>query len=311
MTSGLELPMWIAAVLGALAAMGIAWYIGQTALQITYVTLADGRRQERRLPLAVRALLPFCPNFRRLFSGAALAGAREGLRRKIVAAGYAGLIDPMEIMALRILMPLVLGGGSAILLHFAFLNMPGRLGTMLLQREVVFFLLVILYFIVYPGLWLQRMLKARHREIEKALPFVLDLLTLSVEAGVDFMTGVRRIIERRDMDALGEDLVRVFRQIQIGKTRKEALRDFAERANHVDIHSVTNALIQADELGTSIGAALRIQADQMRTRRYQRAEKLANEAPVKILFPLIAFIFPAVFIVLLGPILMELFKMGF
>jgi tight adherence protein C len=85
----------------------------------------------------------------------------------------------------------------------------------------------------------------------------------------------------------------------------------ARRIDHPDVNSLTNALIQADELGTSIGTALRIQADQMRVRRYQRAEKLANEAPVKMLFPLVVFIFPAVFIILLGPILAQVFAQGF
>jgi len=301
----------IMAALAGISALGLAWYIGYVSLQITYVTLADGRRQERKLPLLFRLLMPFAPNFRIVFSSKVFDAGREKLRRKIIASGYSGLIDENEMQALRILMPLVAGSAGCLLLYAALMQMPGRIGLLLLERQYLLYALILVLAAWYPGLWLQRALKARHTEMERALPFVLDLLTLSVEAGVDFMTGIRRIIERRDMDALGEDLVRVFRQIQIGKTRKEALRDFAERAQHPDIYSVTNALIQADELGTSIGMALRIQSDQMRTRRYQRAEKLANEAPVKILFPLIAFIFPAVFIVLMGPIILQLLRQGF
>jgi len=297
--------------LAGVAVLGLAWYIGRVSMQITYVTLADGRRQERRLPLLFRLLLPFAPNFRILFSAKWFEARREKIRRNIVAAGYSGLIEAGEMQALRVLTPLVAGTAGCLLLYAAMLRMPGRIGLLLLDRQFLLYALILLVAAWYPGLWLQRVLKARHLEMERALPFVLDLLTLSVEAGVDFMTGIRRIIERRTMDALGEELVRVFRQIQIGKTRKEALRDLADRAHHPDIYSVTNALIQADELGTSIGAALRIQSDQMRTRRYQRAEKLANEAPVKILFPLIAFIFPAVFIVLMGPILLQLLRQGF
>ena len=78
--------------------------------------------------------------------------------------------------------------------------------------------------------------------------------------------------------------------------------------DHPDVHTITSALINADEMGVSIGSILRIQADQIRTRRFQRAEKLANEAPVKLLFPLVAFIFPAVFLVLLGPVLLEMMR---
>lgn len=295
----------------ALAAAGIAWYIGRVSLQITYVTLADGRTQARSIPLVIRLLLPFAPNLERLFSAPLFASTRDPLQRKIVAAGYGGLLQPYELLALRVLMPLLIGGGLSVLLSLSFPYMPGHIGTVFMERQVLLYTLILVAMGLYPALWLNRVYRQRHEEIERALPFVLDLLTLSVEAGVDFMTGIRRIIERRETDALGEELIRVFRRIQVGKTRREALRDFAGRVNHSDIYSVTNALIQADDLGTSIGTALRIQADQMRTRRYQRAEKLANEAPVKMLFPLIAFIFPAVFIVLLGPVLMELLQQGF
>lgn len=299
------------ATAAGLAASGIAWYAGQTSLQITYVTLADGRRRERRLPFLMRLLLPFAPNFKPLFNRPAWAPIKERLRRDLVAAGYPDLLAPYEMLALRILMPLVLGVGLSVIFHLGFTRMSGRLGAVLLERQALLYGLWIMITAFYPGWWLKQALRQRHEEMERALPFVLDLLTLSVEAGIDFMTAIRRIVERREPDALGEELIRVFRQIQVGQTRREALRDMAQRANHPDIYAVTNALIQADELGSSIGTALRLQADQMRTRRYQRAEKLANEAPVKLLFPLIAFIFPAVFIVLMGPILMELLRQGF
>jgi tight adherence protein C len=166
-----------------------------------------------------------------------------------------------------------------------------------------------LYF--YPAFWVRAAVAKRHRSIQRALPFVLDLLTLSVEAGLDFMTALQRNIDRRKIDPLGEEMIRVVREIQIGKTRREALRDMARRVDLPDLRSVVSALVQADELGVSIGFILRIQADQMRQRRFERAEKLANEAPVKMLFPLMAFIFPAVFLILLGPILMRVAQQGF
>jgi tight adherence protein C len=112
------------------------------------------------------------------------------------------------------------------------------------------------------------------------------------------------------VDALGEELIRAFREVQLGRTRREALRLMAERINQSDVSSVVSALVQADELGVSIGNMLRIQSDLMRTRRFQRAEKLANEAPVKMLFPLTVFIFPSVFMVLLGPILVQWLRAG-
>ncbi len=153
-------------------------------------------------------------------------------------------------------------------------------------------------------------MQKRHRSIQRALPFVLDLLTLSVEAGLDFMNALQRNIERRAIDPLSEELIRVVREIQVGATRREALRAMGIRVGLSDLRQVVNALVQADELGVSIGSILRIQADQMRQRRFERAERLAHEAPVKMLGPLMLFIFPAVFIVLMGPVVYQLVLNG-
>ena len=141
------------------------------------------------------------------------------------------------------------------------------------------------------------------------MPFVLDLLTLSVEAGLDFMTAIQRTTERPVVDPLTEELLRVVREIQVGTPRRQALRAMSNRVNLPDMRSLVNALVQADELGVSIGSILRIQADQLRVRRFENAEKLANEAPVKLLAPLVICIFPCVFLILLGPVLFSLAKM--
>ena len=299
------------ALLWALAAGGLAWYCILLSSQITYVTLADGRRQERRLPPLFRLLLPLTPNVIKLFEGSRYEQIRKRLDRQILSAGYEGLITAREFLALRILIPLVAGAFLVILMKLAFTYMPGRIGFLLRDRQSTFYILVVGLLAFSPGAWLRQALKERRQSIESSLPFVLDLLTLSVEAGLDFMTAIQRIVEKRAVDPLAEELVRVFREVLLGKTRKEALKDMAERVGQDDLNSVVHALTQADELGVSIGAMLRIQADQMRTRRFQRAEKMANEAPVKMLFPLVAFIFPAVFLVLLGPIIVQILRSGF
>lgn len=161
---------------------------------------------------------------------------------------------------------------------------------------------------IWPGSWLRAKVKARRSAILKALPFVLDLLTLSVEAGLDFMSALGRCAERAGDDPLSEEISRVVRETQIGATRRDALRSMAERTGVADLRAVVSALVQADELGASLGRILRVQAEQIRARRFERAEKLANEAPVKLLGPLALFIFPSVFLVLLGPVLMQLFR---
>ena len=155
-------------------------------------------------------------------------------------------------------------------------------------------------------MWLRSAVKLRQNQILRAMPFVLDLLTLSVEAGLDFMSAVQRATEREKLDALSEELLRMVREIQVGTTRKNALRAMSERVNLPDMRALVNALVQADELGVAVGSILRIQSDQIRVRRFERAEKLANEAPTKLLGPLMVFIFPAVFIILLGPLFYKL-----
>jgi len=287
----------------------VSWYVGLAAVEMTYVTLADGQQQMRRLPLLFRLLLPLTPNVK-FYNGPRTERLRETVSRKLVSGGFDTLLTPQQFLAMKILMPFVLGPLFILLMWGALQQVPGSFGAGLMQRQGVFYLLIMLFFYIYPMRWLKRVVKTRHRIIERALPFVLDLLTLSVEAGLDFMSSIKRIIDRREIDALSEEMIRMFREMQVGRTRKEALKDMSDRVDSPDMRSVVNALVQADELGVSIGSILRIQSDQMRTRRFQRAEKLGNEAPVKLLFPLTCFIFPAVFIVLLGPIFIEMAKKG-
>jgi len=286
--------------LWAAAAAGLAWYCAGVTRQITYVTLADGRKQERRLPFLFRLLLPFAPNFRPLLRNPAFAGARERIRARLAAAGFDDLLTDEDYLALGLLLPLVLGPVWIALLHVA---LSAGAPPVLSRAARPLYAAVPLLLGVYPSLWLRSALAARHRRIQRSLPFVLDLLTLSVEAGMDFMMAMQRNVERLGADPLGEELIRAIREIQLGKTRREALRSMSARVGLPDLRSVVNALVQADELGVSIGSILRIQAEQIRQRRFERAEKLANEAPVKMLFPLMFFIFPAVFLILLGPIL--------
>lgn len=290
----------ISMICWGVALAGLTWYCMQAAREITYVTLADGRRQERTIPFLLRLLLPLTPNFFGLVMRPVFANARDLADRRLVSAGFDGLLDGREFLALKILVPLVMGTLWFILLRGAAKLLPAIDENLVNLTLLGYFLLYL-----YPVFWLKQARAARHRSIQRALPFVLDLLTLSVEAGMDFMSALQRNCERRKLDALNEELIRMIREIQLGTTRRVALSNMSKRVDLADMRSVTYSLIQADELGVSIGAILRIQADQMRQRRFDRAERLANEAPVKLLFPLMLFIFPCVFIILLGPILQQ------
>ncbi|MFZ5471023.1 MAG: type II secretion system F family protein [Myxococcota bacterium] len=155
----------------------------------------------------------------------------------------------------------------------------------------------------YPRIWVSDQVKKRHLQISRALPYNLDLLTLSVEAGLDFTAALSKVVEKGKPGPLREELQLVLKQLKMGKTREEALKSMIVRVDLPSLTTFITALVQADKMGTSLGKVLRIQSTQLRIDRTQRAEKLAGEAPVKMLFPLIACIFPTVFMVLFGPII--------
>ena len=143
--------------------------------------------------------------------------------------------------------------------------------------------------------------------MRRSLPDVLDLLTISVEAGLGFDAAVLRVTEKLG-GVLGEEFSRVLQETKMGKSRREALRDMAARVGVDDVSSFVNAVIQAEQLGVSIGSVLRLQSQAMRVKRRQRAEEAALQAPVKMLFPLIFFIFPGLFVVLLGPAVIQIME---
>jgi tight adherence protein C len=162
----------------------------------------------------------------------------------------------------------------------------------------------------YPLIWLRDKVQARHQAITRALPYDLDLLTLSVEAGLDFTAALGKVVEKGRKGPLADELSIALKELKLGKTREEALRGLAARVGLPTLSSFVHALVQADKMGTPLGKILRILSTQMRIDRTQRAEKLANEAPVKLLLPLIGFIFPTLFIMLFGPIAYQVFFGG-
>lgn len=150
----------------------------------------------------------------------------------------------------------------------------------------------------YPNLWLKEATQRRHKEILRALPFYLDVITLAVEAGTNLTGALTQAVQKAPPGALKAEISRVLRDVRAGKARVDALRAMAERIDMTAINSLVSQLIQAETLGSSLGPVLRAQADQRRLERFQRAEKLAMEAPVKLLAPLVMFIFPNTFLVL-------------
>lgn len=162
----------------------------------------------------------------------------------------------------------------------------------------------------YPALWMRDLVVRRKNELLKTLPFYLDIITLCVEAGLNMQGAMTQAVSKGPRGVLRDEFQRVLRDIRAGKGRADSLRAMAERLNEPNVSSFTTAVVQAESMGMNLGPVLRAQADQRRAERFMRAEKLAMEAPVKLLFPLIVFIFPCTFIVLFFPIVMKFMHSG-
>jgi tight adherence protein C len=156
-----------------------------------------------------------------------------------------------------------------------------------------------------PRTWLSGQLKARQKAVIKALPDSLDLVTTCVEAGLGLDAALSRVAEKTE-GPFAEELQRMLRDVAMGKLRRDALTELHQRVGVDELTNFINSIIQAEQLGVGIAQVLRVQSDQLRTKRRQRAEKAAHEAPIKMLFPLVLFIFPAFLIVILGPALIRI-----
>jgi tight adherence protein C len=220
------------------------------------------------------------------------------ISRKVMNAGGVGGLTPEEFMSMQQLSCLGFTIFGLILINFLRNNVE-------LNASYLYVLLFTLGGFFFPESWLRDQVNKRHFKIVRELPYNLDLLTLSVEAGLDFQAAVGTVCQKGKQGPLVEEFNLMLKHLRVGKTREEALRMMADRVGLPQLSSFISALIQADRMGTSLGKVLRIQSTQMRIERTQRAEKLANEAPVKMLFPLIACIFPTVFLVLFGPIVFQ------
>ncbi len=249
-----------------------------------------GEQDENSLIHAVRRV---ALNWMSVFVRRFIAEDTEAhLRRQLTKAGEPAELKPEEIVSLQVLAALagvVVGLYVCWMTGWTFLLMPA--------------LAIGAFF--YPRLWLRDQIAKRHHQILRALPYNLDLLTLSVEAGLDFTGGLGRVVQQGKPGPLRDEFGLMLKQLKMGKTREDALKTLMYRVDLPALTQFITTLIQADRMGTSLGKVLRIQATQMRIDRSQRAEKLANEAPVKMLFPLVACIFPTVFLVLFSPIVYQ------
>jgi tight adherence protein C len=224
-------------------------------------------------------------------------GLLARVRRRLIVAG-----EPISLEGFLIVCAVAAGifGGLGLAIAIAMLgtiDAKGLLGIALLAGGGAFL----------PFFWLRSYIHRRQAGIIKTLPDSFDLVTTCVEAGLGLDAALGRVAEKVK-GPFAEELSFTLREISMGRGRSDALRDLGERTGVPDLLMFVNAVIQAEQMGTSIGQVLRVQSDQMRTRRRQRAEELANQAPVKMVFPLVLCIFPTLFIVILGPAVIQLYQ---
>lgn len=153
---------------------------------------------------------------------------------------------------------------------------------------------------IMPGIWLDRKIKARKRGLFKALPDALDLLTICVEAGMGFDLALQRVGDKWTNE-LSNEFKRMISDTRLGIARRDAMRAMADRCSVPELSQFVSAILQAEQLGASFGKILKVQSEQMRIKRRQRAEELAHQAPIKMLFPMVFLIFPSIMVIILGP----------
>lgn len=213
--------------------------------------------------------------------------------RKLELAGNPGRIDASTFLATRFVGAGVFGG---LLLLIATLSAtPWPFGRIVL---VVGIFTILGFF--FPQLWLQSRINRRQNEVRKAMPDALDLLTICVEAGLGFEASMSKVAEKWENE-LSILFGRCIREVQLGKTQREALRDMESRVGLPELTSFVAAVIQSQILGVSLAKILRIQSDQMRVKRRQRAEEAAHQAPVKMIIPMALLTFPSIMIILMAP----------
>lgn len=258
----------------------------------------DLRTRQLATPFLDRLLVP---GLRRVGEGMRRftpAGVLDRLRNELLYAGSPEGWDGERLLAVKFVSTIVIGGGVTIVLPL--------LGMPTLRALVLAVVLAAAGYYV-PEWVLRSRSSQRQSEMQRALPDALDLLSITVEAGLGFDAAVARVA-REAGGPLGEEFHRVVKEMQLGKSRVEALRGLSDRSSVGELRGFVLSMIQADIFGISIGRVLQVQASEMRIKRRQRAEEQAQKLPVKLVFPLIFCIFPALFVILLGPAAIRIYE---
>ncbi|MEJ2611127.1 MAG: type II secretion system F family protein [Candidatus Thiodiazotropha sp.] len=251
-----------------------------------------------RPPLGYRLTWPMINAFTYYLGWLASQNYRMVTQMRLKKAGVDYMLSPVQFLAGK-----VIGAVAAALFAYLMLSM--------LHSQAWYTLLIgVIAGFYYPELWLREVNEARNKRIIRDLPFYLDVIILSVEAGTNFIGGLQQAISKAPDGPLRQEFGRVIRDIRSGKPRAESLRDLSDRVDGESMRRVVSSIIQAEKSGSSLGPVLKAQADQLRSARFQKAEKMAMEAPVKLLGPLVMFIFPNTFLIIIFVILSSAIQKG-
>lgn len=266
-------------------------YKSLRALQTIELSTTDLRRRQLAIPMTSRLLRPTLERLSGLVRRFTPASAIERLQHEIELAGSPAGWDAERFLAWKLLS--AVGVTLVGLGVFAVVGLPPVRGIVLVA------IMAALGFYI-PEWILRSHSSTRQDTIRRELPDALDLLSITVEAGLGFDAALQRVANN-SKGPLGAEFHRVVKEMQLGKSRPDALRELGQRTSVPELRSFVMAMIQADQFGVSIAQVLHVQADELRIKRRQRAEEKAAKVPIKILFPLLFGIFPALFIVIIGP----------
>ncbi len=251
-------------------------------------------------PLSERVIYPLARKLGDIALRFTPQNALQQTAHRLELAGNPRGLDPTLFWASRFIVAIALGGVVIFVFSIGGSGWPW-------SRKLLIASAVVAFGFYLPELLLSSRIQRRQKEIRKAMPDALDLLTICVEAGLGFDGAMDRVYQKWDNE-LADEFGRVLREIQLGKLRREALRDMADRMGVEEMTSFVAAVIQSEQLGVSMAKVLRIQSDQMRVRRRQKAEEEAQKAPIKMLIPMALLIFPSICIVLMTPAILMLLR---
>jgi len=295
-----ELLIYLVPALAALAILGV--FIKMSLPKRNAVSIESRLSQfaerprsleelELEQPFYDRVVKPIIGGLTRFLGKLTPSQGIEKVRHQIILAGSPYNMGTSEFMGARIMAMVILGGVTFLLTIVS--------GAEPMQMLLYTAVMALVGYIL-PVFWLRQKIKKRQKIILKTLPDAIDLMTISVEAGLAFDGAMQRVADKWDND-LAHEFQRAISEMRVGKSKREALHELVQRTGVPDLSTFVASIIQADQLGVSIAKVLRIQSEQMRIRRRQRAEEQAHKAPILMMIPMVFLIFPATYIVILGP----------